>query len=121
MTGRQLREEIGTLEIDAEHFVENVLGRFGDVGTHARCDARIVDQRVEATKGGERFGHHALAIGSIADIAAHDRKLLGWVHCRGRAGGGGLLGSGAIAGEVNGDAVAGGGKTKRDATAKAAT
>ena len=43
VAGGQLRQEIRAFEIHRDDLVEDVFGRFGDIGADARRDAGVVD------------------------------------------------------------------------------
>lgn len=94
--GDELGEEVGALEVDAEDFVEDVLGGFGDVCADARGDAGVVDEGVDAAEGGEGFLIELVAAGIGADISGYGDEALVRGGCDLLAEGYGFLGGGAV-------------------------
>ncbi len=96
MFGDELGEEVGALEVDAEDFVEDVLGGFGDVCADARGDAGVVDEGVDAAEGGEGFLIELVAAGIGSDVSGDGDEALVRGGCDLLAEGDGFLGGGAV-------------------------
>ena len=120
MPGHRLREEIGTLEVDRDELVEAVLGRVQDVGAHARRDARVVDEGVEAAERGQRVVDDALAVVRLRDVAGDEGKVLVRARAQGATGGQRLLGRRAVAAVVDGEVEAVAAQRLRDPAPEAA-
>lgn len=96
MVGDELGEEVGALEVDAEDFVEDVLGGFGDICADARGDAGVVDEGVDAAEGGEGFLIELVAAGIGTDVSGDGDEALVGGGCDLLAEGDGFLGGGAV-------------------------
>jgi hypothetical protein len=120
VAGGELGEEVGALEIDADDFVEDFLGGFGDVGADAGGDAGVVDEGVEVAVGGERGVEEALAVGGESDVSTDEGEFLFRVGREFSAGEGGGFGGFLVAGVMDGHGKSGLGEGFGDAAAQAA-
>ena len=69
MCARRLRHQQEAQHVDVEHFVEL---RLGDRFERRKIvDARVVDQDVEAAKGGDRGVDQAFGFGGLGDVALY--------------------------------------------------
>ena len=112
VTGCKLTEEVGALEVDVDDFIENFFFGFGDIGSFAGGDARVVDQGIEASEAFENSFHQAGAIFGGAELGRDGQKLLVFAFGDGLASSDGFLGGLAVGGVVDSEVVTFGGKGK---------